>query len=238
MLLKQSTERNRMILLIDSTDHISGKTSATLTITASKNGAAFASITPTVTERGNGWYSLALTSSHTDTLGDFALHITASGADPTDIVDQIVAALPGEVASANLTQVLGTAITESGAGRLAASLTHFLDVATPALTVESAIQGGDCFTLLGTPALGTVSDDIAALPSAQDNADTLLKRDWTAVTGEAARSVLNALRFLRNRWTVTAGILTVYEEDGTTLAWQANVSSDAAADPIVGNQPT
>lgn len=79
--------------MTDSGDHVSGKTSLTLTITASKDGAAFASITPTVTERGNGWYNLALTTSHTDTLGDLALNITATGADPTDLVAQVIAFL-------------------------------------------------------------------------------------------------------------------------------------------------
>ena len=92
-MLKQSTARNLMVLMTDSSDHVTGKTGATLTITLSKNGAAFASITPTVTERGDGWYSLALTSGHTDTLGDFVLHITASGADPTDMREQVVEAV-------------------------------------------------------------------------------------------------------------------------------------------------
>ena len=90
-MLKQNTARNLMALMTDSTDHITGKTGATLTITASKNGAAFASISPTVTERGNGWYSIALTTGNTDTLGDFVLHITASGADPTDLREEVVA---------------------------------------------------------------------------------------------------------------------------------------------------
>lgn len=76
--------------MTDSTDHVSGKTGLTLTITASKAGSAFASITPTVTERGNGWYSLALTESHLDTIGDLALHITATGADPSDLILQVV----------------------------------------------------------------------------------------------------------------------------------------------------
>ncbi len=111
MLIKQSTARNRMILMVDSGDHVTGKTGLTLTITASKDGAAFASISPTVTERGTGWYSLALTTSHTDTLGDFALHITGSAADPTDIVDQVVALLPGDavnVGKMNSVTLLGT----------------------------------------------------------------------------------------------------------------------------------
>jgi len=80
-----------MVLMVQSSDHITGLTGATLTITESKNGAAFASISPTVTERGNGWYNVALTSSHTDTIGDLAVHITASGGDPSDFSCQIVA---------------------------------------------------------------------------------------------------------------------------------------------------
>ena len=83
---KQSTAKNVMVLMVDSTDHVTGKTGLTLTITASKDGAAFASISPTVTERGNGWYNVALTASHTDTLGDLALHITGTAADPADMV--------------------------------------------------------------------------------------------------------------------------------------------------------
>ena len=88
--LKQSTAANVMVFMTDSTDHVTGKTGLTLTITASKDGVAFASISPTVTERGDGWYNLALTTAHTDTLGDLALHVTATGADPSDLVCRIV----------------------------------------------------------------------------------------------------------------------------------------------------
>jgi hypothetical protein len=97
-LVKQSTARNRMVFMTDETDHVSGLPGLTLTITASKNGAAFASISPTVTDRGDGWYNLAYTTSHSDTLGDLALHITATGADPLDLLDEVVVKLPGEAA--------------------------------------------------------------------------------------------------------------------------------------------
>lgn len=80
-----------MVFMANSTDHVTGKASLTLTITASKDGGAYASISPTVTERGDGMYSLTLTTSHTDTLGDLALHITGTGADPTDVIFQVVA---------------------------------------------------------------------------------------------------------------------------------------------------
>lgn len=99
-LLKQSTTANVMVFMTDAADHVTGATGKTLTITASKDGGAFASITPTVTERGTGWYNLALTTTHTNTLGDLALHVTASGCDPTDLLARIVAgSLDADVSS-------------------------------------------------------------------------------------------------------------------------------------------
>lgn len=121
-MLKQSTTRNLMVFLTDSTDHVTGKTGASLTITLSKNGAAFGSITPTVTERGDGWYNLALTTSHTDTLGDLVLHVTASGADPIDLREQVFAGLPGEsvtVSSIGTDVITSTALASSAVSEIA-----------------------------------------------------------------------------------------------------------------------
>lgn len=121
-MLKQSTARNLMVFLTASSDHVTGLTGATLTITASKNGAAFASITPTVTERGDGWYNLALTSAHTDTLGDLVLHITAASADPIDLREQVFAGLPGEsvtVSSIGTDVITSTALASSAVTEIA-----------------------------------------------------------------------------------------------------------------------
>lgn len=89
--IKQSTAFNAMVFMADSTDHVTGKTGLTLTVTASKDGGAFASITPTAIERGNGWYNLAGTSSHSDTLGDLVVRATATGADAGERVLNVVA---------------------------------------------------------------------------------------------------------------------------------------------------
>jgi hypothetical protein len=89
--LKVSTAVDIMVFMTSSTDHVTGKEALTLTITASKNGLAFASITPTaINERGNGWYDITLSTSHTDTLGPLALHITGTGADPTDCLFHVL----------------------------------------------------------------------------------------------------------------------------------------------------
>ena len=73
-----------MLLMVSNGDHVTGLAGLTLALTASKDGAAFASITPTVTDRGSGWYGVMLTSAMTDTPGDLCLHATATGADPAD----------------------------------------------------------------------------------------------------------------------------------------------------------
>lgn len=86
--------------------------------------------------------------------------------------------------------------------------------------------------------LDLILDTVTTLPTAVQNADALLKRDWTAVTGEAARSVLNALRFIRNKWSITGNTLTVTKEDDLATAWTAATTSDAGADPITGSDPT
>lgn len=108
--LKLSTVRNLSVFMTDSTDHITGKASLTLTITASKDGAAFATITPTVTDLGNGWYTLALTTTHTNTAGDLAIHITGTGADPTDVLCQVLADLSGGTVSSVTGNVGGNVV--------------------------------------------------------------------------------------------------------------------------------
>ncbi len=131
--LKQSTATNIMVLMVDSTDHVTGKTGLTLTITASKNGAAFATITPTVTERGNGWYELALTTGHTDTLGDLAYHVTSSGADPADWTDRVVAYDPADAGSLGLSALAvinvakwgGNFVATDGSGFPSVNTTHW-----------------------------------------------------------------------------------------------------------------
>lgn len=69
-------------------------------------------------------------------------------------------------------------------------------------------------------------------------ATALLVLDLSTISGEAARSVLNALRALRNRVAVAGGTMTVYEEDDATTAWTAVVTTDAAADPVTQVDPT
>jgi len=76
--------------MVDSADHLAGKTGLTVTLTISKAGGAFASSANSPTEISDGWYSVVLTNVDTNTAGDLLFHATGSGADTTDFADQVI----------------------------------------------------------------------------------------------------------------------------------------------------
>jgi hypothetical protein len=86
------------------------------------------------------------------------------------------------------------------------------------------------------PTLVTMSE----VPTAVQVADAVLTRDWTLIgTTPPAYSVWNALRLLRNAWTLVAGapaILHVKAEDAVSDAWTRQVSTSATANPVTGVQ--
>jgi len=73
-----------------------------------------------------------------------------------------------------------------------------------------------------------------SLPSADQTllVDALLKRDMSAVTGEAARSPLNALRKLMNKWSIAGATLTVFKEDDSSSAFTQAITTTPGADPV------
>jgi hypothetical protein len=98
-LFKQSTAANVAFLMISNADNTSPVTGLTPTVTISKNNAAFASPGGSVSEIGNGWYSLALNTTDAGTLGELLLHATGTGANNVDDRHQVVVDLPGATVS-------------------------------------------------------------------------------------------------------------------------------------------
>jgi hypothetical protein len=90
MIVQNSTPKIA-VFMRSSADHITPITGGTLTISISKNGAAFASAVRTITETGYGWYSIQLTAADTNVVGDIIIQASCSGADPTDIMGQVTA---------------------------------------------------------------------------------------------------------------------------------------------------
>jgi hypothetical protein len=75
----------------------------------------------------------------------------------------------------------------------------------------------------------------AAAPTTAQIADKVLLRNL-AGGSDGGRTVQDALRFNRNKFTIAGGVLTVYEEDDTTIAWTAAITQ-TAGDPVTGSDP-
>jgi hypothetical protein len=69
-----------------------GVSGLTVTATLSKNGEVFHSVSPTITDRSNGYYSIAPIAAHRDTLGENAWLFSASGQPSLPRVEQVTAA--------------------------------------------------------------------------------------------------------------------------------------------------
>jgi len=94
-----------VFLLVDSTDHVTGKTGRTPTVVLSKNGGSLAAAAGVVTEIGNGWYALAGNTTDRNTLGELILSVSATAADPYDEKYLIVPWNPFDAARLGLTAV-------------------------------------------------------------------------------------------------------------------------------------
>ncbi len=151
-----------------------------------------------------------------------ALSAAGSAGDPW------ITALPGSYTAGQAGYILGTNLNATVSSR--ASQTS-LDTVDDFLDTEIAAIKAKTDNLPASPA---ATGDI---PTATQNADALLNRDMSAVSDTNGRSPLNALRFLRNKWSLSGSTLTVTKEDDTTSAWTASVTTQTGADPITGSDP-
>ena len=87
----QNTSRGFWVFADDASAIGTGMTGLTITAEISKGGAAFATVAPTITERGQGLYWVVPIAAHRDTLGETAWRFTATGAVIAPRVENVVA---------------------------------------------------------------------------------------------------------------------------------------------------
>jgi hypothetical protein len=142
--------------------------------------------------------------------------------------DPWITALPGAYSAGQAGYIVGTALDATMSSRASQSsldtLDNYVDTEVAAIKAKTDL-------IPASPA--AVSD----IPTATENADALLNRDMSAVSDTNSRSPLNALRHIRNKWSVSGTTLTVTKEDDTTSAWTSTLSTNASADPITGSDP-
>lgn len=160
-----------------------------------------------------------------------------------DAVLAAIAAL-NNLSAAQVNAEADTALADVG---VTLTVTGRIDAAVTTRASQTSVDAIDDFVDTEVAAIKLKTDLIPAapaavgdIPTAVQNADALLNRDLSTGTDSGSatvRTLRQAVRFLRNKWAVSAGTLTVYKEDDSTASWTGTVATDAAADPIVSNDP-
>jgi hypothetical protein len=177
-----------MVLMVSSTDHITGVAGATLAVTVSKSGGAFASVSPTVVDRGSGWYSVALLAGDLDTLGDLALHASATGCDPADALLEVVAYDPQDAAGLGLSRIdaaVSTRALEDG-GRVEDIHLDVGDIHNDVGTIDSYVQ-----------AIKASTDNLPASPAATGDAMALTAAAVDAILDEVIEGAFTLRQSIR-----------------------------------------
>lgn len=152
-----STAFPLIFLMVDSADHITGKTGLTPTVTISKNGASFASPAGSVSEIGNGLYKVAGNATDSNTNGPLYLHAESAGADPTDVMYFVVAYNPADSVRLGLTGIPDAAAGALGGLPLSADTSGRVDVLKINGTSQTARDIGASVLLSSGTGTGQIS---------------------------------------------------------------------------------
>lgn len=178
--------------------------------------------------------------------GDSFARLGVAGAGLTALGDVRIANLDATVTSrmASYTQPTGFLAATFPAGTVAntTNITAGVITTTTNLTTNNDKTGYSLVAGYDLAKTAAQAGDAMALTSGERNstADALLNRDLSTGSDSGSttvRTTRQAMRFLRNKWSIAAGTLTVCKEDDVTASWTAAVSTDAAALPIISNDP-
>jgi hypothetical protein len=199
---------------------------------------------------GNGFHTYAPAQAETD-FAHVAFTFTGTGAVPVTV--QVYPSSPqtgdafarlgapaGASIAADLATIAGYIDTEVAA-ILAAVDTEIAALQATADAIEAdtqdlqartpaALVGGRIDANLGSADAAVIDAAAIATDAHEEMADTLLGRN-IAGGSNTGRIVTDALRRLRNRVAIAAGTMTVYQENDTTAAFTAAVTT-AAGDPV------
>lgn len=207
-------------------------------IRLSKNGGAFAARHATAgasTYDAFGNYLVPLDTTDTNTLGTLRMQYANAAAFCPIFQDFMVinTALWDALCAAS-----GGAIPNLVAGAANGLFIAGTNAATAITTALTANVTGNLSGSVGSVTGNIGGNLLGTLTSTERNAiaDALLARN-IAGGSSAGRIVKDVMAFIRNKWTLVGTTLTVYDTDDTTVLWTATVGTDAAAIPIVSNDP-
>lgn len=241
-----------MFLMVQTSDHVTGLTGATVTVNIAKNGGVFGAAAGSVAEIGAGgtgpagWYKVTLTTADTDTVGDLAFHCTATSADPTDFKCQVVTDLPGTAQTGDSYAIIngasGSVATKTAVDGIKTK-TDFLPSVTAGGAGGVFIAGTNAATTVTTALTTTFTGDLTGKVGSLDtqakadvNAEVVdclgtdaiseLSQGAPAATPSIKAALMLLYMALRNAETTTASSFTISNDAGTVIC-KATLSDDA-----------
>jgi hypothetical protein len=216
------------------------KITAGETLTVSSG--AVSTVTAVTTVNGLAANTVTASALATDAVTEIQSGLATAAALTTvdDFLDTEIAAIK------TVTDRLDTAMENDGG--VYRFTTNALELAPTGGSAPTASQIADevqtrtiaAVTTVNGLAANSVTASALAADAVAEIADGFLDRNMATGSDSGSTTVRTprqALRFLRNKWAVSAGTLTVYKEDDSTSSWTAAVTGDAAADPIVSSDP-
>jgi len=194
--IKQSTAITVPFFVHDANgDAVLSLTDGSFTKRISKNGAAFGAMTVTITELENGWYSIPLSTAHSDTLGLLSILFTNAGAKQVNLQGRVSVRIPDDLAYPTTT---GRSIAVTAAGEVGLNLNNTVgtldaaqfgaDFITGAKIAPGAIAKGDQLTGLNDIAspvtVGTINANALNAAAIAANAITAAKIAASALDGK------------------------------------------------------
>jgi hypothetical protein len=157
-------------------DAVTGLTDGSFTKRISKAGGAWADLSATIAETENGWYTVAFSSSDTNTRGAMAVRLTASGAQQTNLLFQVVTRLPWEFAypttAGRSIDVATDGVVGIDLNNSSGALVNGSDI-TGVPTVAEIVDGVHDEALSGHTTAGTVGEALGRLDDIQTDTEDL-----------------------------------------------------------------
>ena len=201
--IKQSTAITIPFYVHDANgDAVTGLTDGSFTKRISKGSAVFGAMTVTITEMENGWYSIPLSTSHSDTLNILTVLFTNAGAKQVNLQFRVTAKLiddlndlGGTAQTADHTAAIADipTVTEFNARTLVAA--SYFDSSSDSVTLAAVTHTGATIPNVTLVATTTTNTDMRGTDSAntvvpasvaQFNARSILSADYFLVTDYTA----------------------------------------------------
>jgi len=180
-------------------------------------------VSATLTHKEVGMYELALTTSDVSEVGVLTVQLSKTtyvappvslNVLPAVVYDAMVGGT--DTLQVDLTQVLGTALTETSAGYLAAGLKKVFDIASPVFTAASVNQTGDSFARIGATGSGLTAIGDTRLANLDA---TVSSRHASGAAVAKSPATLDWSADVTNKPTIGTSTLTTTDIDNRLAAW-------------------